>query len=39
MVFGPEGEGLHGKDEWVDVQSIKVVEQVMRETIDRFQEG
>ena len=39
LVFGPEGEGLHGKDEWVDVQSIKVVEQVMRETIERFQEG
>lgn len=39
LVFGPEGEGLHGKDEWVNVQSIKVVEQVMRETIERFQEG
>lgn len=38
LVFGPEGEGLHGINEWVDVQSVKVVEQVMRETIDRFQE-
>ncbi|KAI4765543.1 diaminopropionate ammonia-lyase [Aureobasidium sp. EXF-3400] len=39
LVFGPEGEGLHGKDEWVDVESIKMVELVMRETIERFQES
>jgi acetylornithine deacetylase/succinyl-diaminopimelate desuccinylase-like protein len=39
LVFGPEGEGLHGKDEWVDVESIKMVEQVMRGTIERFQES
>lgn len=39
LVFGPAGEGLHGKDEWVDVESIMVVEQVMRETIERFQEN
>ncbi|KAG9525839.1 putative metallopeptidase, partial [Aureobasidium melanogenum] len=37
LVFGPTGEGLHGKDEWVDVESIMVVEQVMREVIERFQ--
>ncbi|CAD0107292.1 unnamed protein product [Aureobasidium uvarum] len=37
LVFGPVGEGLHGKDEWVDVESIKIVEQVMRKTIERFQ--
>lgn len=39
LVFGPAGEGLHGKDEWVDVESIMVVEHVMRETIKRFQES
>ncbi|KAG9844625.1 putative metallopeptidase, partial [Aureobasidium melanogenum] len=39
LVFGPAGEGLHGKDEWVDVESILVVEQVMREVIERFQES
>ncbi|KAI5201966.1 hypothetical protein AUEXF2481DRAFT_858 [Aureobasidium subglaciale EXF-2481] len=38
LIFGPVGEGLHGKDEWVDVDSIKTIEQVMRDTIERFQE-
>ncbi|KAI5205466.1 diaminopropionate ammonia-lyase [Aureobasidium subglaciale] len=38
LIFGPVGEGLHGKDEWVDVDSIKTVERVMRETIMRFQQ-
>ncbi|CAD0082939.1 unnamed protein product [Aureobasidium vineae] len=37
LVFGPVGEGLHGKNEWVDVESIKIVEQVMRKTIEGFQ--
>jgi len=39
LVFGPAGKGLHGKDEWVDVESIKIVEEVMRETVIKFQEG
>ncbi|KAI5263804.1 diaminopropionate ammonia-lyase [Aureobasidium subglaciale] len=37
LIFGPVGEGLHGKDEWVEVDSIKTVEEVMRDTIERFQ--
>ncbi|KAI4729396.1 diaminopropionate ammonia-lyase [Aureobasidium sp. EXF-10728] len=37
LVFGPVGEGLHGKDEWVDVESIEIVEQVMRRAIEIFQ--
>ncbi|KAK6005284.1 hypothetical protein QM012_008063 [Aureobasidium pullulans] len=39
LVFGPAGEGLHGKGEFVDVESIKVVERVMREVTERFQES
>ncbi|KAI4795417.1 diaminopropionate ammonia-lyase [Aureobasidium sp. EXF-8845] len=39
LVIGPVGEGLHGKDEWVDVESVRIVEQVMKGTIERFQEG
>nr|WDY64407.1 mitochondrial acetylornithine deacetylase [Aureobasidium pullulans] len=39
LVLGPKGEGLHGKDEWVDVESIKIVEEVMRDTVRLFQEG
>jgi acetylornithine deacetylase/succinyl-diaminopimelate desuccinylase-like protein len=36
LVFGPEGEGLHGKDEWVTVDSIRQTTEVLRFLVDSF---
>ena len=29
IVFGPSGEGLHAKEEWVDVESIRQVSEIL----------
>ncbi|KAL1855009.1 hypothetical protein Plec18170_004421 [Paecilomyces lecythidis] len=36
IVYGPAGEGLHSKEEWVEVESIQKVEQVFAELIKEF---
>jgi len=36
IVYGPKGEGLHGKEEWVSVSSIREVTDVLETTIRRF---
>jgi acetylornithine deacetylase/succinyl-diaminopimelate desuccinylase-like protein len=36
VVFGPEGEGLHGKDEWVTVDSIEQTTEILRRLVDSF---
>lgn len=36
IVFGPSGEGLHAKEEWVDVESIKQVADVLTGLVKDF---
>ena len=36
IVFGPAGEGLHAKEEWVDVKSIEQVSEVFTGLIQNF---
>lgn len=36
VVFGPVGEGLHGDEEWVDVDSVTTVADVLAATIYDF---
>ncbi|OSS50220.1 hypothetical protein B5807_04704 [Epicoccum nigrum] len=36
IVYGPKGEGLHAKNEWVDTQSIYDVTNVLETTIREF---
>lgn len=36
IVFGPSGEGLHAKEEWVDIESIKQVSEVLYNLVFDF---
>lgn len=36
IVFGPSGEGLHAKEEWVDVESIKQVTDILTGLVKDF---
>ncbi|KAB8238340.1 tryptophan synthase beta subunit-like PLP-dependent enzyme [Aspergillus alliaceus] len=36
IVYGPKGEGLHGKEEWVEVESLQQQEKVFRKLIEDF---
>ena len=36
LVFGPTGEGLHGNDEWVDVESIRQTTDVLQKLAESF---
>lgn len=36
LVFGPAGEGLHGKDEWVTVDSIHQTTAMLQHLVDSF---
>lgn len=36
VVFGPSGEGLHGKDEYVEVDSIYQVDNIIEQVITQF---
>lgn len=36
IVYGPKGEGLHGKEEWVSASSIREVTDVLETTIRKF---
>ncbi|KAE8144978.1 tryptophan synthase beta subunit-like PLP-dependent enzyme [Aspergillus avenaceus] len=36
IVYGPKGEGLHGKEEWVEVESLQQLERVFIKLIEEF---
>jgi acetylornithine deacetylase/succinyl-diaminopimelate desuccinylase-like protein len=36
IVLGPNGEGLHGKDEWVEVESIEQTAEILKELAERW---
>jgi len=36
--FGPDGEGVHGKDEWVNLESVKKVTEIYTRTAIEFLE-
>lgn len=36
IVFGPSGEGLHAKEEWVDIESIQQVSEVLTDLVLKF---
>jgi acetylornithine deacetylase len=36
VVLGPLGEGLHGVDEWVDLQSVQACRDIISGTIEEF---
>jgi acetylornithine deacetylase/succinyl-diaminopimelate desuccinylase-like protein/cysteine synthase len=36
IVYGPKGEGLHGKEEWVEVESLQQQEKVFGELVEDF---
>ncbi len=36
VVLGPSGEGLHGEVEWVDLESVHLCREIMRETAAEF---
>ncbi|KAK9421109.1 putative Diaminopropionate ammonia-lyase [Seiridium unicorne] len=36
VIFGPEGEGLHGKEEWVDAESIRKTTRMLDLLITGF---
>ncbi|TEA04261.1 Diaminopropionate ammonia-lyase [Colletotrichum sidae] len=36
VVYGPKGVGLHGKEEWVSVESVREVFSVMRNVVEGF---
>lgn len=36
IVYGPIGDGLHGKEEWVEVQSLRELEGVYTKLIQEF---
>ncbi|OKL56038.1 hypothetical protein UA08_08709 [Talaromyces atroroseus] len=36
IVFGPAGEGLHAKEEWVEVESLKQMEAIYAKLIQEF---
>jgi diaminopropionate ammonia-lyase family len=36
VVYGPKGEGLHGKDEWVSVDSVREVTSVLSAVVREF---
>jgi diaminopropionate ammonia-lyase family len=36
VVFGPSGAGLHSREEWVDVDSLRQLREVLAQLIQRF---
>ena len=36
VIFGPKGQGMHGADEWVEVESVKKTEEVLVNVIMAF---
>lgn len=36
IVFGPSGEGLHAKEEWVDVESIRQISETLMNLVQDF---
>lgn len=36
ILFGPSGEGLHAKEEWVDIESIRQVSEVLTNLVLEF---
>lgn len=36
VIFGPAGEGLHGKCEWVDLESVLLCYEITRHTLEDF---
>ncbi|KAF9869413.1 hypothetical protein CkaCkLH20_13130 [Colletotrichum karsti] len=36
VVYGPKGAGLHGKEEWVGVKSLREVTAVLKNTVKEF---
>jgi len=36
VVFGPRGRGLHGAEEYVELESVSVCAEVLRRLIVRF---
>ncbi|KAL7625234.1 hypothetical protein AAE478_004449 [Parahypoxylon ruwenzoriense] len=36
LIWGPRGEGLHAKEEWVDVDSVKQVAEVLTNVAGRY---
>lgn len=36
VIFGPKGEGLHSHEEWVDIQSVYDVAEILARTVMEF---
>ncbi|KAI0884334.1 uncharacterized protein GGS22DRAFT_165416 [Annulohypoxylon maeteangense] len=36
ILWGPHGEGLHAKEEWVDINSIRIVSKALTEVASQF---
>ncbi|KAI1390817.1 acetylornithine deacetylase [Hypoxylon trugodes] len=36
LIWGPRGEGLHAKEEWVDINSVRVVADALTGIVNRF---
>jgi acetylornithine deacetylase/succinyl-diaminopimelate desuccinylase-like protein len=36
IVYGPAGEGLHAKEEWVEVESLRQFEKVFTQLVQDF---
>lgn len=36
VVLGPSGDGLHGEVEWVDLESVHLCREIVRETAAEF---
>jgi acetylornithine deacetylase/succinyl-diaminopimelate desuccinylase-like protein len=36
VVFGPSGAGLHSREEWVDVDSVRQLREVLGQFIQQF---
>lgn len=36
IVYGPAGEGLHGKEEWVEIESLREFERVFTQLVQDF---
>jgi acetylornithine deacetylase len=36
VIFGPAGEGLHGVNEWVDLESVRLCQEIVLATVRDF---
>ncbi|KAH7015013.1 tryptophan synthase beta subunit-like PLP-dependent enzyme [Ilyonectria destructans] len=36
LLWGPKGEGLHAKEEWVDVESVRLVAETLTNIVKQF---